>query len=138
MVGYGYADCGCTAANTGKRISAAIVTRQRAADDDDDSRADANLDEATVDRGLAEALFLRENREYVDWWLLQAFPGRTLEELDDIDWLRFMRAQDVGRLVSNEQRRKLWLDGALKDSDLTAAEWRHMKRFAYLDEGENG
>ncbi len=78
-------------------------------------------------------MFLRDNREYLDWWLLQTFPGRTLEELDDIDWLRFMRAQDVGRLVGNEQRRSLWLDGHLKDSDLTALEWRHMKRFAYLD-----
>lgn len=82
---------------------------------------------------MAEAVFLRENREYIDWWLLQQFPGRTLEELDDIDWLRLMRAQDVGRLISNEQRLALWRDGKLTDDQLTPAEWQHIRRFAYLD-----
>lgn len=80
---------------------------------------------------------MRDNREYLDYWLMQTFPGRTLEELDGIDWPRLMRAQDVGRLVSYEQRRKLWLDGKLQDDQLTPAEWKHIRRFAYLD-GDDG
>ncbi len=69
---------------------------------------------------------------------MQAFPSRTLEELDGIDWLRLMRAQEVGRLVGNEQRRKLWMDDKLKDEDLTLAEWQHIRKYIYLDEDENG
>ena len=82
-------------------------------------------------------MFLRDNREYLDWWLMQCFPGRTLEELDNIDWLRFMRAQDVGRLVTYEQQRKRYMDGVLKQEQLTAAEWAHVEKYAYLD-GEDG
>ncbi len=79
---------------------------------------------------------MRDNREYIDWWLMQQFPGKTPDELDGIDWMRLMRALDVGRLVSNEQRRKLWMEEKLKENDLTAAEWRHIQRYAYLDEND--
>ena len=139
MVWAGASPCGCAAATPGKRISATIVTRQRAVEQDDDSRADVDVDEATAERGYAEAEFLRTNREYLDWWLLQKFPGRTLEELDGVDWLRLMRAEDVGRIVDVERRYKLW--HAKKDrkpDEFTAAEWRMIRQHDRLagDDGD--
>ncbi len=38
-----------------------------------------------------------------DSWMLQHFPGRTLEEIDQIDILRFMRAMDARALESTER-----------------------------------
>lgn len=38
-----------------------------------------------------------------DSWMLQHFPGRTLEELDNIDILRFMRAMEARALESTER-----------------------------------
>ena len=57
---------------------------------------------------MGEAMFLSENDAYVDWWLLQKFPGRTLEELDAIDWPRLQRAMEVDRVVESEQRRNAY------------------------------
>jgi hypothetical protein len=57
---------------------------------------------------MAEGLFLADNQAYVDWWLLQKFPGKTLEELDAIDWPRLQRAEEVNRIVESEQRRKAY------------------------------
>jgi hypothetical protein len=60
---------------------------------------------------MAEGLFLADNEAYVDWWLLQKFPGKTLEELDSIDWPRLQRAMEVDRIVESEQRRLAWYEG---------------------------
>lgn len=38
-----------------------------------------------------------------DSWMLQHFPGRTLEEIDEIDILRFMRAMEARALESSER-----------------------------------
>lgn len=38
-----------------------------------------------------------------DSWMLQHFPGRTLEEIDQIDILRFMRAMEARALESTER-----------------------------------
>lgn len=63
---------------------------------------------------MAEALFLAQNEAYIDWWLLQRFPGRTLEELDNVDWLRLQRAMEVDRIVESEQRRNAYVDAGGK------------------------
>ena len=72
---------------------------------------------------MAEAMFLAQNEAYIDWWLLQKFPGRTLEELDKLDWLRLQRAMEVDRIVEAEQRRRLYVDGRIDKDAVTTAEW---------------
>lgn len=43
-----------------------------------------------------------------DAWLLRQFPGRTLEELDGIDWGRYLRATETqARLDAEQLRRKI-------------------------------
>lgn len=51
---------------------------------------------------------MRQNSAFVDWWMLQRFPGRTLEELDGIDWLRLQRAMQVGDVVNVEERFRMY------------------------------
>ena len=87
---------------------------------------------------MAEAIFLAENEAYIDWWLLQKFPGRTLEELDGVDWLRLQRAMEVDRIVESEQRRRAYLQ-ADKPPDPDADD---LRMWAYHDKllgvGEDG
>jgi hypothetical protein len=88
---------------------------------------------------IAAPTILHDNREYLDYWLLQRFPGRTLEELDGVDWLRLQRAETVGRIVDVEQRRKAWHKSKDRKPDaFTAAEWRMIRRHDRLvgDDGE--
>lgn len=68
-------------------------------------------------------MFVARNREYLDWWLMQRFPGRTLEELDNLDWLRLQRALEVGRVVDVEEKRRLHLSKRIKEDAVTADEW---------------
>ena len=82
-------------------------------------------------------MYLRNNREWLDWWLMQKFPGRTLEELDNIDWLRLQRALEVGRIVDLEAKNTLVTEGKLPAESLTAREWRQLQRHnALFDEWE--
>ena len=59
---------------------------------------------------------------------MQRFPGRTLEELDNVDWLRLRRAMEVGRIVDVEAKHSLYLDGKLGADSITSAEWRAIER----------
>lgn len=62
--------------------------------------------------------------ELLDAWLLKRFPGRFLEELDTLmDWNRFLRSLEAERAEQIEVRRVLYLEGKLKDSDITADDW---------------
>ena len=137
MVGAFDAPRSSKAACPGKRVRAAVIAQQRdgeSDDDADDSRADDDLSEW---RGIAEAVYLRNNREYLDWWLMQKFPGRTLEELDRIDWLRLQRALEVGRIVELEAKNTLVTEGKLPAESLTAREWAQIQRHnALFDEWE--
>ena len=38
-----------------------------------------------------------------DSWMLSNFPGRTLEELDNIDILRYLRAMDARAIETTER-----------------------------------
>lgn len=88
-------------------------------------------------RGIAEAVYLQQNREYFDWLLLQKFPGRTLEELDRIDWLRLQRAWEVGRIVELEAKHTLVTEGKLQTDALTPREWAQIRQHnAIFDEWE--
>jgi len=82
-------------------------------------------------------VYLQANREYLDFWLMQKFPGRTLEELDRIDWLRLQRALEVGRIVELEAKNTLVTEGKLPAESLTAREWAQIQRHnALFDEWE--
>lgn len=59
---------------------------------------------------------------------MRRFPGRTLEELDQMDWGRFMRAIEAGRIEYIEERRAMGIE---EPSKLSAAEWAEI---AELDE----
>lgn len=63
----------------------------------------------------------------LDWWLLETFGyAKTLEELDGMDWGRFLRAQEMRRLSQLESRRQAFIAGQL--SALTASEWDEIER----------
>lgn len=80
---------------------------------------------------------MRSNRVYFDWWLMQKFPGRTLEELDGMDWLRLQRALEVGRIVELEGKNTLVTEGKLPADALTSREWAQIQRHnAIFDEWE--
>jgi hypothetical protein len=55
-----------------------------------------------------------------DAYLLQRFPGKTLEELDGMDWARLMRAQQVRYIDQVEDVRDSYLKGKYKP---TPDEW---------------
>lgn len=45
---------------------------------------------------------------HVDAILLRRFPGRTLEELDNMDWMRFSRALKAESIIAVESQRTAW------------------------------
>lgn len=61
----------------------------------------------------------------IDAWLLTAFPGRTLDELDRMDFPRWMRAREVVELDRIEQ---LNLDYLAKRAKPSTAEWRKIRQ----------
>ena len=67
------------------------------------------------------------NEAYIDWWLLQQFPGRTLEELDTLDWVRLQRAMEVDRIVESERRRQAYIraGGEMEVSKDDFRMWAH-------------
>lgn len=65
---------------------------------------------------------------------MQRFPGRTLEELDGMDWLRLRRAMEIGRIVDVEAKHALYLDGKLQADAIKPTEWRMIERHNELYE----
>lgn len=51
--------------------------------------------------------------EILDAQLLKAFPGRTLEELDGIDYARYLRARQVQQVWDVEDVRTAWIAGKM-------------------------
>jgi hypothetical protein len=62
-----------------------------------------------------------------DAWLLNRFPGRTLEELDNVDVLRLLRAVRVSEIDRVEALRKMAME---KDGNrrLDRADWVAIRR----------
>jgi hypothetical protein len=71
------------------------------------------------------ALLSMMPESYWDAFLLQRFPGKTLEELDGIDWGRLMRAQQVRHIDQVEEMRELYLKSKYKP---TPDEWASVLR----------
>ena len=83
----------------GKRIRAGVVRFVR---DQDDIRPEP-------DSSLIDAMLLRK------------FPGRTLDELDRMDWMRYQRAMEAQRILDIEGKRAAFTSGNLES--LSADEW---------------
>jgi hypothetical protein len=50
--------------------------------------------------------------------MLSNFPGKTLDEIDSMDILRWMRAMDARNIETVEQTRKLQKSGTKKAKDI--------------------
>lgn len=59
----------------------------------------------------------------LDAHLLRMFPGRTLEELDRMDWPRYLRAVEVTRVMAIEDKARQFVAGELDPSALSPEEW---------------
>ena len=68
----------------------------------------------------------------LDAWLLQAFPGRTLDELDKMDWPRYLRAREAQSIEQVEKVRQMQMDGKLKAEDIQPETWESIKRHDQL------
>ena len=93
---------------------AAIVRWHRA---DSEKRAKLDLSDAQVDA-----------------WLLQRFPGRTLDELDRMDWGRYLRAMEAGSISDLEARRDAQVAG---HASLTDDEWERVREHDAMLEGDD-
>lgn len=103
---------------SGKRERAGIVASKRDSPEiSDDDRAD----DSAIGAGIGAMLGAMP--ALVDGWLMDLFPGRTLEELDGVDYLRLQRALDAKRIAAAEDKRKLYLDGTLKGDQMSPSEW---------------
>jgi hypothetical protein len=72
--------------------------------------------------------------------LLKAFPGRTLDELEGMDWGRWQRAQEAQMRLDVEKLRRDLLDGTRKGKDLPEGVLQMIKQHDALvgddDDGE--
>ena len=67
-----------------------------------------------------------------DFILLDRFPGRTLEELDQMDTGRYLRALEAKEMVRIERRRQAFLDGALSAGDIAPDDWQAIREHDQL------
>lgn len=67
---------------------------------------------------------------------MRRFPGRTLDEIDRMNWPRYLRALEAGRIEEVEDRRRLHLAGKLTADDLTASDWEAiLKHDEWVEDG---
>ena len=68
-----------------------------------------------------------------DSWMLSNFPGRTLEELDSINILRYLRAMDARAIETTERVNGEITTGKMKAVDVPAERYKkvleHNKMF---------
>lgn len=62
----------------------------------------------------------------MDSFLLQQFPGRFLEEIDEIDYVRLMRALTVRSIGETEQLKLSYVRGLLKSSQISSKQWERI------------
>lgn len=58
---------------------------------------------------------------------MEQFPGRTLEELDDIDWGRLMRAKEAEHVRNVEELRLQHMAGKIEADKIQPDEWAAFK-----------
>lgn len=64
----------------------------------------------------------------IDAWLLSSFPGRTLDEIDAMDWPRYLRAREAQAIEAVERTRSLRVARKLNDDDIAPETWEAIKR----------
>lgn len=55
------------------------------------------------------------------------FPGRTLDELDDMDLLRYLRAMEARNIDTLEETAHQVQTGKRKGSDVSKEEWEQIR-----------
>jgi hypothetical protein len=70
--------------------------------------------------------------------MLKRFPGRTLEELDGLDWGRHQRAFEAQNRLDVEEMRARSLNGKTSAKDLPDVVWEMIREHDALVEEENG
>lgn len=58
--------------------------------------------------------------------MLSLFPGRTLEELDNMDWFRLLRALEVKSIGEIEKINLSYIQGITKFSSITGEQWKRI------------
>ena len=64
--------------------------------------------------------------------LLEQFPGRTLEELDDIDWGRLLRAREAESIRNTEELRLQHMAGKVEADKITTEDWAAFREHSEL------
>lgn len=62
-----------------------------------------------------------QSQTELDAFLLRKFPGRTLDELDQMDWPRFLRAMEAEAIIRVEEKRSAFFRGDVKT--MSEDEW---------------
>ena len=60
--------------------------------------------------------------------MLRRFPGRTLDELDQMDLPRYLRAIDAENIEAVEERRRLMLAGKIGKDGMTPDDWAAIRQ----------
>jgi len=58
---------------------------------------------------------------------LQQFPGRTLDEIDEMDLLRYLRAMEARNIDTLEETAHQVQTGKKKGSDVSKEEWEQIR-----------
>lgn len=58
---------------------------------------------------------------------MRAFPGRTLEELDAIDYARYQRAQRVLQAWNVEEVRSAWIGKKISAKNVSPDMWEQIR-----------
>ena len=64
----------------------------------------------------------------MDAWLLRRFPNRTLDELDRMDWPRYLRALEAEKIEAVEDRRALFLTKKIDADAMTPDDWQAIQK----------
>lgn len=64
----------------------------------------------------------------IDAYLLTQFPGRTLEELDGMDWVRYNRALHARSILESEEYVKSYKAGKIKAKDISPQRWERIRK----------
>ena len=58
---------------------------------------------------------------------MRNFPGRTLDELDRMDWPRYLRALEAAGIERVEDKRQQHIAGELGEEKLSAEIWEQIR-----------
>ena len=63
----------------------------------------------------------------IDAYLLTQFPGKMLEELDGMDWVRYNRALHARSILESEEYAKSYKAGKIKAKDISPQRWERIR-----------